>query len=67
MVSLLLVRRNSSLRTLKGICLQGMVALGGRDRQSVSLRPAWFTEQVPGQPKLYREALSLNKYPAAMP
>ena len=24
----------------------------------LSLRPAWFTEQVPGQPGLYREILS---------
>jgi hypothetical protein len=25
-----------------------------------SLRPAWFTEWVPGQPELYRETLSLK-------
>ena len=33
--------------------------LGGWGRWiSVSLRPAWFSEQVPGQPGLYRETLS---------
>ena len=34
-------------------------ALGGGDRQiSVSLRPAWATGRVPGQPGLCRETLS---------
>ena len=27
----------------------------------LSLRPAWSTEQVPGQPGLYRETLSWGK------
>jgi hypothetical protein len=27
----------------------------------LSLRPAWSTEQVPGQPGLHREILSQNK------
>jgi hypothetical protein len=27
----------------------------------LSLRPAWSTKQVPGQPGLYRETLSRNK------
>ena len=35
---------------------------GGRDRRnSVSLRPAWSTGQVPRQPKLHRETLSWKK------
>jgi hypothetical protein len=28
--------------------------------ESVSSRPAWSTERVPGQPSLYRETLSQN-------
>jgi hypothetical protein len=36
--------------------------LGGRVRQiSVSWRPAWSTESVPGQPGLHRETLSQKK------
>lgn len=34
--------------------------LGGRGRQ-VSMRLAWSKEEVPGQPGLYRETLSLKK------
>ena len=34
----------------------------GRGRQiSVSSRPAWFTEEVTGQPGLYRETLSQDR------
>jgi len=29
--------------------------------RSVSLRPAWSTEQVPGQPGIHRETLSWKK------
>jgi hypothetical protein len=29
--------------------------------RSLSLRPAWFTERVPGQPGLHRETMSGNK------
>ena len=31
------------------------------DKISVSSRPAWATEPVPGQPRLHRETLSQNK------
>ena len=34
---------------------------GGRSNGSLSLRPAWPTDQVPGQPRLHREILSLKK------
>jgi hypothetical protein len=36
--------------------------LGSRGRRiSVNSRPAWSTEQVPGQPGLHSEALSQKK------
>jgi hypothetical protein len=36
-------------------------ALEGRGSRSLSLRPAWTTKLVPGQPELHRETLSRNK------
>jgi hypothetical protein len=36
--------------------------LGGRGRWiSVSSRPSWFTDRIPGQPRLHRETLSPRK------
>lgn len=40
-----------------------LLALGKQNRQiSVSLRPLWSTERLPGQPGLHSETLSVSAY-----